>query len=124
MHIAVLGAVISLTLQQLPGPGKDEDVFYRTSAFRRLALLAGHCEKRGYFLFYILAAAVRAADVFLVVFVQGEHCLKRLIAVVADVVVYGHGEHLACGLCQNCNSVGRGRRVEFLQNRVEPIRLQ
>jgi hypothetical protein len=75
-----------------------------TGAFR-LAFLAGHCEKLGDFLFYILAAAVRAANIFLIVFLQGEDSLKRLVAVVADVVVYGHGEHLACGLWENCNAV-------------------
>jgi len=72
---------------------------------RRLAFLAGHREKRGGFLLHILAAAVRAADIFLVVFLQGKNCLKRLVAVVADVVVYGHGEHLACGLCENCSAI-------------------
>jgi len=69
-----------------------------------LAFPAGDREEFGHFLLHILAAAFWATNIFLVVFVQGEYRLKRLVAVVTDVVVYGHGEHLACGLSKNCNS--------------------
>lgn len=70
-----------------------------------LAFLSSHCEKRGGFLLYVLAAAVRAADIFFIVFLQAENFFKRLVAVVADVVVYGHGEHLASRLFQNCSAI-------------------
>jgi hypothetical protein len=54
------------------------------------ALLAGHGKERNHFLLPILAAAVRARDPFFVVLRQGAYRLKGLLAVVADVVVYGH----------------------------------
>jgi len=101
-----LRAVISLTRQKCCRP-RVRAVLRRRGW--RLTLFPGHREKSGHFLLHILAAAMRATDCFFVVFVQGENLLKRLVAVVADVVVYGHGEHLACRLCKNCNSSCRRR---------------
>jgi len=57
----------------------------------RLAFLPGHCEKRSGLLFNVLTSAVRADELFFVMLLQGENCLEGLVAVVADVVVYGHG---------------------------------
>jgi hypothetical protein len=54
------------------------------------AFLASYGKKGGCFLLYILAATMRTANVFLIVLVQGENCLEGLVAVVTDVVVYGH----------------------------------
>ncbi len=57
----------------------------------RSALFAGHGKERSRFLLHVLAGAVRARDPFFVVLHQGEDRLKGLLAVFADVVVYGHG---------------------------------
>ena len=81
-----------------------------------LAFLAGHCEERSRFLLYVLTAAVGAANTLFIVFVQGEDSLKRLVAVVTDVVVYGHGEHLACGLSQNCTAIQRSWLTRISQH--------
>jgi hypothetical protein len=55
------------------------------------ALLARHGIECGGFLLHILAAAFRALDVGLVFF-EGKNQLKSPVAIVTDVVVYGHAD--------------------------------
>lgn len=61
----------------------------------RSAFPRSHSKKRCRFLLNILAVAVRALGIFLVVLIQGENQLERLMAIEADIVVNGHG-NLPC----------------------------
>jgi hypothetical protein len=56
----------------------------------RSALLAPDGEKCSRFLFHTLTAALRALDLFFVL-LQGENQFEGLVAIVANVVIHGHG---------------------------------
>jgi hypothetical protein len=56
-----------------------------------LAFLARHGKERGGFLFHVLAPALRALNVFFVL-LQRQDQFEGLMAIVADVIVHGHGD--------------------------------
>jgi hypothetical protein len=60
-------------------------------ALNLLALLGGHCEKWRGLLFHILTAAVRTLGILFVVLVQGQSGFEGLVAIEANIIVYGHG---------------------------------
>jgi hypothetical protein len=54
--------------------------------------LPGSDREEGFgFLFDVVAAAVRASNLIFLVLVESENFFKFLVAVVAEVVVHGHG---------------------------------
>jgi hypothetical protein len=57
-----------------------------------LALFPGNSVERSRFLLYVLAAALGALGFFVVVLMKGEHQFKSLLAIVADIVIDGHGK--------------------------------
>ena len=81
---------MSLT-RNISVPGRPKQVCCFQDLSCRLAFLPGHREKRSRFLFHVLTLAVRTGNFFFVMLLQGKNYLEGLIAVVADVVVYGHG---------------------------------
>src|SRR5208337_272145 len=56
-----------------------------------LTLLPGYGIKRGHLLLDVLAAALGAFHLY-IVFLEGENYFEVLVAIVADVVVHGHGD--------------------------------
>jgi hypothetical protein len=56
-----------------------------------LALSSGYGEERGCFLFHVLTSAVRALHIRFV-FLQGLDEFEGFMAVVAEIVVHGHGD--------------------------------
>lgn len=61
------------------------------SPARLCALLRGHCVKRRGHLLNLFAAAIRASHLLSVVVVQRENAFESFMAVLADVIVHGHG---------------------------------
>jgi hypothetical protein len=59
--------------------------------FLGLAFSGCYGEKGVGFLLDVTTAAVRAGDVLFVVLVQGEGFLEFLVAIVAEIIVHGHG---------------------------------
>jgi hypothetical protein len=56
-----------------------------------LALFGGHCEKCRGLLLHILTAAVRTFGILFVVLLQGQSGFEGLVAIEANIIVYGHG---------------------------------
>jgi hypothetical protein len=57
-----------------------------------LAFLRRYREERLGFLFDVSAATVRTANLIMIVLVQAEDFFKFFVAVIAEIIVHGHGE--------------------------------
>src|SRR5579864_3863240 len=78
--------------------------------FCPLAFFRCHREERLSFLLHVPAPAVRAPYFLVIVLIQGQDFFKFLVAVVAEIVVHGHGEPPA-------EFVGNAKRIVVLSRR-------